>query len=332
MYSLNNTTSNNDKSVGHQSFLSQENAQMIWDLLQETDIYNNIDHQEKIEIRSQFTKNMRAFNDKHSMSTSSLMERNKLFIGVVLNQHRRTNIAESNQMKPAITLNKFPTSRDVQEERRKVFEQDLQRRKNEFENSMSMEKPAIPNFSDKVDEPISRMEDLINKTIESRELEMNQIFKSMASNPDKQEAVWLQETSVKSEKTSANNSNFKQIKIEKEENNMHAKEVTDIIDLNPKPVARNRVQFSIDEPTVANVSIENPLSKFKKLPSPISPALNIIPHDVSSDKGYSQFCNKIDEVNQKLDYIIGVLKENAFTERVPNGQFHHHDPSSNHKV
>lgn len=328
MYStVNNMTTNNQSTsqTMSQPFLSYENAQMIWELLQETDIYNNIGQQEKIEIRSQFTKNMRAFNDKHTMSSLSLMERNKLFIGVVLNEHRRATIADAKQMKkttasvatPASAhMHQFPTSKDVQEERRQVFEQDLQRKKNEFENSMSISKPDIPTFSDKMDEPISQMEDLINQTIASRELEMNQIFQSMSSNTNRQEPVWLQETSVKSEKASPIiGTTFKQIKIEKEEQHALINDSADIIDLNVKPESRNRVHFSIDEP----VSLENPLSKFKK---------------ILEDKSSDNMFNKMDEINRKLDYLISKLGSigDLNPGQVLNDQNHLHGLSSIHKV
>ena len=338
MYSVNN---NNDRTMG-QPFLSHENAQMIWELLQETDIYNNIGDQEKIEIRSQFTKNMREFNEKHTMSSLSLIERNKLFIGVVLNQHRRANIADAKKMKkttslspspsPIITLNKFPTSKEVQEERRQVFDNDLQRRRNEFNNSMSISKPEVPTFSDKMDEPISKMEDLVNQTIASRELEMNQIFNSMAS---RTEPVWLQETSVKSEKklTSAQSSvqssaqPFKQIKIGKEETQSLVNNSAEIIDLNAKQESRNRVHFSIDEPSAVDsngVSLESPLYKFKKILPPLT-------QDVKEENDYTRMSNKMDEINRKLDYLIGALN-NINHGQVPNDQTHLRDLSSIHKV
>jgi hypothetical protein len=306
--------------------LSHENAQMIWELLQETDIYNNIGHQEKIEIRSQFTKNMRAFNDKHTMSSLSLIERNKLFIGVVLNEHRRANIAESKQPKRS----PFPTSKDVQEERRQVFDQDLQRRKNEFENSMSTSKPELPSFQDKMDEPISQMEDLISRTIASRELETSQIFKSMSSS--NAEPVWLQETSVKSEKA------LKQIKIEKEDTQVFANGIVeDIIDLNSKPVTRNKVRFLNEESNVmgSGLSLENPLSKFKKLPSLDSkPVVELSdkPTNEPNDVNYAQLSVKMDVLDQKLDYLIGLLKGLDLTAQVPNDQTHPHAQPNNHRL
>jgi hypothetical protein len=199
----------------------------------------------------------------------------------------------------------FPTNKDVQEERRQLFEKDLQQKRAEFENMITLSKPVTPVFSDKMDEPISRMDELISQTIASRELEINKIHNEMSSRP--QEPVWLQETSIKSEKT------FKQIKIKidaergkdergKDERGKdeRGKDENEVIDLAPEP--RNRVHFL--EPMEDNTnsfekpiekSLENPLSKFKKMPT-----------NANTD-AISQLSLKMDELNEKLDYLITKL-------------------------
>ena len=251
MYATNNTNT--------QPFLSQSNAQMIWELLQETDIYNNIGQQEKTEIRGQFTKNMHAFNDKHAMSTIGLMERNKLFIGVILNEHRKMNTSS------------FPTSKDVQEKRRQVFENDLQQKRNEFENMISTPKPNVPVFSDKMDTPISQMDELISQTIASRESDLKRI--QMLSKP--QEPTWLQETPVK------------HLKIEKESptrNKVHFL-VTETEDLSLSLENLSSIEENLSS---LSLPLENPLSKFKKIPS-------------------DNLLEQMMAMNKKLDYLIEKL-------------------------
>lgn len=288
MYSSINNVESTNKPNG-QTFLSASNAQMIWDLLQETDIYNNINHQDKIEIKGQFTKNMRTFNDKHVASSIGLMERNKLFIGFLMNEYKKP---PSTKM-----TSSFPTNKDVQEERRQLFEKDLQQKRAEFENMITLSKPETPVFSDKMDEPISRMDELISQTIASRELEINKIHNEMSSRP--QEPVWLQETSIKSEKT------FKQIKIKidaERGKDEKGKDENEVIDLAPEP--RNRVHFLEPMEDTPNTntfekpiekSLENPLSKFKKMPA-----------NTNAD-AIVQLSLKMDELNGKLDYLITKL-------------------------
>lgn len=315
--SINNNESMNKPSG--QTFLSPTNAQMIWDLLQETDIYNNINQQDKIEIKGQFTKNMRTFNDKHASSSIGLMERNKLFIGVLMNEYKKT---------PSTKMSRsFPTNKDVQEERRQLFEKDLQQKRTEFENMITMSKPDTPVFSDKMDEPISRMDELISQTIASRELEINKIHNEMTSRP--QEPVWLQETSIKSERT------FKQIKIGKEEigkdergkdergKDERRNHENEVIDLNSeKPEPRNRVHFletleDADKPIVRPIerALENPLLKFKKMPT----------------DSIAQLSLKMDELNGKLDYLITKLDGINFG-LAPNDLSRHHGLSSTREV
>ncbi len=302
---MTNNMTNNSKP----SFLSQTNAQMIWELLQETDVYNNTEYQDKIEIRGAFTKNMYAFYEKHG--AMDLMECNKLFIGTILNSG-----VKPHQEKRAL----FPTTKDIQTERQQQFEKGLSARRQDFENTITASKPNMPNFSDKVDEPIEQMEALISKTIASRNYEIEQIHREMSSRTEQRQP-----------------SSFKQIKIDKEEvyNDVKPnKEVDDIVDLNivfdsvitnniatnniatnniitNNPITKkvtlnesqNRIHIFIDEEPNKTVVNEHPMSKFKMLP--VDPTNDGKP--VDDDNNNARLFSKMEELNWKLDYIIRKL-------------------------
>jgi hypothetical protein len=264
---------------------------MIWELLQETDMYNNTEYQDKIEIRKAFVKNMRAFYEKHG--AMDLMECNKLFIGTLLN-------ARPSQEKQPL----FPTTKDIQTERQQQFEKGLHARRKDFEDTMSASKPEVPNFSDEVDEPIEQMEALISKTIASRNYEIDKIHREMSENVNP---------------TTFNPTTFKQIKIGKEDGELLVDGLVDLNIMNSimsnnvaqnngiiKKVTlnetKNRVHVFIDEELNEKV---NPMSKFKILSPILSPILSKT-HD---DDNYARLFSKMEELNKKFDYIIQKLDD-----------------------
>ena len=282
-------------------FLSQSNAQMIWELLQETDIYNNTEYQDKIEIRGAFVKNMSAFYEKHG--AMDLMECNKLFIGTLLN-------TRPSQEKRSL----FPTSKDIQTERQQQFEKGLHARRKDFEDTMSASKPEVPNFSDKVDEPIEQMEALISKTIASRNYEIDQIHREMADN--------------------SKPATFKQIKIGKEDGDLLVDGLVDLNIMNSimsnnvaqnngvmKKVTlnetQNRVHMFIDEEPIEKA---HPMSKFKILAT-------------NDDDNYAKLLNKMEELNEKFNYIIQKLDDpNSNSYREPDDQNHRRGQPNTRRV
>lgn len=175
-------------------FLTETNAQMIWDIMQESSVYNAVEYQDKIEIRKHFVQNMRAFYEQKGKSVPHLIEQNKLFISAVLNEYRAK---ETPLKKEAYTV------KEIQAERASQFERDLDKRRNDFENSIATPKPRVPVFSDEMDKPISEMSALVARAMAEREKEIAQIHQVLAKPLD---------TSLKHEKQV-----FKQIYISNEE-------------------------------------------------------------------------------------------------------------------
>jgi len=175
-------------------FLTETNAQMIWDIMQESSVYNDVEYQDKIEIRKHFVQNMRAFYEQKGKGIPHLIEQNKLFISAALNEYRTK---EKPFKKEAYTI------KDIQAERASQFERDLDKRRNDFENSIATPKPRVPVFSDEMDKPISEMSALVARAMAEREKEITQIHQVLAK---------PLETSIKQEKQL-----FKQIYISNEE-------------------------------------------------------------------------------------------------------------------
>lgn len=287
------------------AFLTKDNAQMIWDLLQETDIYNNIEYQDKIEIRQQFISKMRQFYEKNDFGASGLMDVNKRFIGNILNEYK--------SIKPQLhiqTKQELYTAKDIQSDRQQKFENDLNRRRQDFDNAVTVVKPVVPDFSDKKDTPISEMDSLIAQTIARRNFEIEQIHRELSPN---NKLTPPQETSVKTEKLVNNDHNLKQIIIEKEEMG-RVYEINDVINLY-QPEKRVTVNENNNKTYVYDNSLpnkENFMSKFKKVDQSVNQkeeigitgATVIQPNDSTNPDNIDY---KINKLNEKLDHIVQLI-------------------------
>ena len=102
------------------------------------------------------------------------------------------------------------TYEDIQNVRKSQFEKDLYNRQQEFTSAMSNPVPPVPDFSDKIDEPISEIEIEIKRIQEQRNYDIEIINKNyqdnivdqVNENPIKLTENWLksENTNIKNEK------------------------------------------------------------------------------------------------------------------------------------
>lgn len=290
-------------------FLTETNAQMIWDIMQESSVYNDVEYQDKIEIRKHFVQNMRSFYEQKGKGIPHLIEQNKLFISAVLNEYRSK---EKPFKKEAYTV------KEIQAERVSQFERDLDKRRNDFENSVITPKPPVPVFSEKMDKPISEMSALIAKAMAEREKEITQIHQVL-SKP--------QETSVRHEKQV-----FKQINISDEEASRDTIYET-VLTPPPTPAAlnagetyfnkkvtvdesQNRVHLFVEEietpPTDVNLEEDNNgfMSKFKVAEKTENDDVYQELRQVQrkQQQQHQELLLKMDDLTKKVDMIIDLIR------------------------
>jgi hypothetical protein len=94
------------------------------------------------------------------------------------------------------------TYEDIHNDRMMLFEKELNQKQEEFTSAMTLPKPPVPNFSDKLDQPISEIEVEIKKIQEQRNYDIEIINNTNKNSSSFIENNWLkpQETSVKNEK------------------------------------------------------------------------------------------------------------------------------------
>lgn len=193
-------------------FLSQENTGLLWEVLLE-----NPDVPRTDTTRTTFATLLpRFYNNAQSVpgATTNLIELNKRFISTILE-----SVAAQVNPKPVVQKNLAITHDEIQNERNAEFERKYEKAQQEFSNSMKVNAPETPSFSDNMkDEPISDMSSTIEKIIAERNLEMNTIQTSQSSKKEQAEK-WLsgQDTSIASEQAKGKEEAIKYIKIDDNE-------------------------------------------------------------------------------------------------------------------
>lgn len=236
-------------------FLSQNNVEMLWEVLMDEDILKNKPNVTINQINQIFHKNIRPFYESERKNTNNLMELNKRFISLMINfvnkKYPNTNITSSNN-----TNNKtqqFVTHEDIQANRMNEFESQYNAKQQEFKNAMSLPVPETPKFSDQIDEPLGEMDVILKRKMAQRNYDIEQLNKNNPNNltPSQIENFLKpKETSIKNEKlppniniTQAHNNNhnnhkhterkFKHIKIEENvDSHILDNEIVEINDLN----------------------------------------------------------------------------------------------------
>lgn len=299
-------------------FLEQDNMRLLWEVLIDEPLIKQLCNTElKINNLLQiFESNINDFYLKEVNNCKTLIELNKKYMLVIINFVIKITTPNTNKqplntnqiinppqsaykkikIHPEEPSKQSITYEDIHNERMNFFEKELNKKQEEFTNAMSLPVPPVPNFSDKIDEPISEIELEIKKIQEQRNYDIEVINNTNKNTNLTMDTNWLkpQETSVKNEKLNATVD--RHIYWEDEQK------------LNEK---------EIDLDTDTDI-----FSKFKKITSNITLAAN---NDIQNQSQYhpqshSQSQNthyqmQIDEIkrdmskmNEKLDLILEKLK------------------------
>ena len=214
-------------------FLKSENIDLLWEILID-DPFSYIPQDEMGKFRSYFMNETTLFYNTYSNSpeikNNNLMSLNQIFLRKIVQQskpqlERQQPRQQQQQQQPQ--QQQLYKAEDIQTDRINKFELDLNKKRQEFENSITLQKPPVPTFEDKKSEhiPINEMEALIAQTLLQRNYDISNI------QPINNNANWLQptETSIKMENQTSNNNAIKYIKIGREQ---LPSLTTEIIDIN----------------------------------------------------------------------------------------------------
>jgi hypothetical protein len=194
------------------NFLNNENVKVLWDVVIDEDIIKRQSREFHENILNLFRSNLKGFYDVESQKTTNLVDMNKKYILLILNyankqiaqnvkpEYRKIKILDE---LPQKKVNELITYEEIQNDKRSQFDKDLNRRQEEFTNSMALPVPPVPKFTDNLDDgPISEIEKAIKELTSQRNYDVEQISRSNNNSLNSNTDNWLkpQETSVKNDK------------------------------------------------------------------------------------------------------------------------------------
>jgi hypothetical protein len=186
------------------NFLTKENVNTLWDVISDEEIFKFLSRDIQSNVGNLFSTNIKGFFETEKTKTNNLIEMNKKYILLILNYIKKNHPHQPSKIKileeqPAKEL---ITYEELQNERKTHFEKDLQQRQQEFEDTMTIKAPPVPEFADKfTDKPIGEMDKIIKEMTSKRNYEVEQFNRNYQTDIN-QVNNWLkpQDTSVKSEK------------------------------------------------------------------------------------------------------------------------------------
>jgi hypothetical protein len=202
--------------MSSKNFLSDANVQMLWEvLIDEESIMKDKRTQET------FVKTLPEFYEREKTNPqNTLIGLNKQFISLMMNLLRQApaQVARTIPIPPAKKI--LITQEELQNDRASHFEQELNKKQQEFTSAMAVPVPTTPVFTDNAkDTPLTEMNMIIQRTIAERNLELDKFYKS-ANKGDAENWLKSAPTSIKEEKAVEKASVMKTIKIEKNDLNI----------------------------------------------------------------------------------------------------------------
>jgi hypothetical protein len=308
--------------MSSKTFLNTENISMIWDVITDEEIFKFLSRDIQNKIANIFTSNLKGFFESEIPNTHNLIDINKKYIMLILNYIKKNFPAQQpnkikihNEIVPSSSEKELITYEEIQNDRKSQFEKDLNKRQEEFTNSMTIQVPAVPEFVDKkIDAPIREMEKIIKEMTAQRNYEVEQINKNY-----QQAEGWLKplETSIKNDKNVSSsiisneqneNNKLRYLKFENEEIILNSPEKRKNVSWGENSEIENK-KISED----LNLTEDNIFKKLKKVnSSPIHPTLELEEPLINNSKEdrIQNLENEVKSLNIKMDMLINLLKQN----------------------
>lgn len=162
------------------SFNSIENKELLWDILLEDGYFNNIRPTLMQNIKNEFDNTMSEMN---TIDNTSLINKNKQFITKFTHKLNVLNTRPfeiTNSKDTFLTLNdtsEIYKAQDFKKSRQEQMNLEFSSKKKEMDSMLIARKPSDIDFSElnANEEPIKNIDDILQKTIENRNIELNDI-------------------------------------------------------------------------------------------------------------------------------------------------------------
>ena len=271
-------------------FISNENVEMIWEIIIDTDLIKSKQNINVSQMRQYFIEKTKLFYDNEKNTYQNLTQMNKSFISLIVKDIQQILEKSSSRQPPTAIV----TAQDIQAERKNTFDKNLNQKQEEFMTAMSVPVPEVPKFNDKMDEPIGgNMAELISRTLAQRNFEMDQIHK----NTNKSDVEnWLKpaETSIKND-TSAHAQPKLQLQMPSQQH-QHQQQQQQQQYQYQQPVKYIKIGENLDE----NVVIKNNMVDLNVSPTQQNGHKNTLKKVLSWDKNSPEFIIQKDNIEMNI--------------------------------
>jgi len=280
------------------NFLSDTNVQMLWEvLIDEESIMKDKRTQET------FVKTLPEFYEREkSKPQTTLIGLNKQFISLMLNLLRQAPSTQvARPIPPAKKL--LITQEELQNDRAANFEQELNKKQQEFTSAMAVPVPTTPVFTDSTkDVPLTEMNMIIQRTIAERNLELDKFYKS-ANKGDAENWLKSAPTSIKEEKAIEKANVMKTIKIEKNDLNisLQTEELNDAASSSKQISWGDNTTIELNEPKQIQTN-DSIFSKLKKTSAPT-------PQPTYTPQPTMDIQTLYDYVNKRFDQLEQLIRQ-----------------------
>ena len=193
-------------------FLKKENMQLLWDIVSDEDNFKFLTLNIQSKIYNIFYNNIQGFYETNMLKIKSLVELNKIYILLIQNYINTTypnNKPNKIKIYSEITNKEPITYEEIQTNRNSQINKDYIKRQEDFEDTMNIKIPPVPEFSiPSIDGPIKEMDKILKEMTMQRNYDVEQINK--LNDNIGQNNNWLksQNTSLKNEKFESGTKNI----------------------------------------------------------------------------------------------------------------------------
>jgi len=170
-------------------FTTNKNKELLWNLLLNNGAFGNLNEQQLPLVQGDFENLIVSLYSDNSKL--NLIEQNKMFFHQMV---QKIN-SRRQQFKTYEPVREIYTSQDIRGKKLDEFNNSVQKAQEEFNSVVTLKTPEEINFSDskELDKPIGNMDELIEKTIAERNLDVKKISSEKSSIEQAQKWLNMQE-------------------------------------------------------------------------------------------------------------------------------------------
>ncbi len=196
-------------------FTTNKNKELLWNLLLNNGAFNNLNEQQLPLIQKDFEDLITSLYS--NTNNLNLIEQNKIFFQQMV---QKINTRRQS-LKTYEPVREIYTNQDIRGKKLDEFNNDVKKAQDDFNSVITLKTPEEINFSDPtdLDKPISNMDELIEKTIAERNLEVEKIASVNDTTEEAQKWLNMQEQPKKVTIQEENNQVFENINVDRDKNN-----------------------------------------------------------------------------------------------------------------